>query len=196
MSQSALSVVLLPDQQLERVPRALSALGSEQSSLVVLAVPIPTAGVTAVRLLDRRGRALPDETARVAAGLSRGGRAGLAVLDAAAGTRRWTRFVNGEQDTTLTEQDELWLPHDAQGMPDLDAEPVATRDGVPDGWRRLRSCLDLGMQGLSSCRFTPVVSALEAVRAGEPTLARAWVLREDGRALVPAAEVPLEHVRL
>jgi hypothetical protein len=195
MSRSALTVVLLQGQRVERVPRALSAIGSEAQSLVVLAVPVPSAGVTAVRLLDGRGRALPAETARVAVGLSRGGRAGLAELDAAAGTRSWTRFVDGVQDETLTEQDELWLPHDAQGMPDLDAEPVATRDGVPDDWRRLRSCLDLGMQGLSSCRFTPVVAALEAVRAGEPTMARAWVLREGGRTVAPAAEVPLEHLR-
>lgn len=195
MSQSALSVVLLPDAHVERVPRALAAIGSEAPSLVVLAVPILAAGVTAVRLLDGRGRALPGETARVAAALSRGGRAGLAELDAAAGTRRWTRFVDGVQGPTLTELDELWLPHDAQGMPDLDAEPVATRDGVPEGWRRLRSCLDLGMQGLSSCRFTPVVRALEVVRAGEDSPARAWVLREGGVALQPPAEVPLEHLR-
>jgi hypothetical protein len=195
MSQSALSVVLLPDLHVERVPRALAALGSDAPSLVVLAVPVPAAGVTAVRLLDGAGRALADETARAALGLSRGARSGLAELDAGAGTRRWTRFVDGVRGPTLTEQDELWLPHDEQGMPDLDATPVPTRDGVPDGWRRLRSCLDLGMQGLSSCRFTPVVHALESVRAGEPAGARAWVLREGGAPLLPPAEVGMEHIR-
>ncbi len=196
MSRSALSVVLLQGQRMERVPRALTALGSEAPSLVVLTVPVPAAGVTAVQMLDGRGRALPEETARVVVGLSRGGRAGLAELEPAMGTRSWTRFVDGERGLTLTEQDELWLPHDAQGVPDLDSEPVATRDGVPDNWLRLRSCLDLGMQGLSSCRFTPVVAALDALRAGEPTKARAWVLREGGRTLSPAAEIPLEHLRM
>ena len=83
------------------------------------------------------------------------------------------------------------MPYDDEGFPSLEVPPRRAAEGIPEGWRRLRSALDIGMQRLVSCRFTPVAHALERLRHNEEVNARAYALVVGGRALHPPAEISL-----
>ncbi|MCB9760717.1 MAG: hypothetical protein H6739_12820 [Alphaproteobacteria bacterium] len=187
----ALELLILPGTPADRAARALAHVPFAASSVVALAVPVPRANALAVRLLTEDGRPAPVDLAVVAAALSTQDHGvGLARLDGDAERRAWLQYRGGQQIARFTVDDELWIPLDERGQPDLDGDMRRFGDGVPEeGWRRLRSCLDLGMERFVSCRFTPITRALERLRAGEDSDARAWILVSGGRALLPPQEI-------
>jgi hypothetical protein len=185
-----LELLLVPRAEPQLVARALAAVPASHPELVVLVLDEAHAQVSVLRFVDGAGMALDVDLRPFAQALSAGGRsAGVARIDAAQDARSWTGWRDGAVEATLGEADELYVPHDEDGLPDLDVEPVP-RARAGAGWRRLRSCLDLGMQRLASCRFTPVAHALDAMAAGEEVPVHAFVLRRGGAAVQPPAEVP------
>ncbi len=179
----------------ESVARALARVEVPVSALNALVVTVPEARATVVQLLDERGRRSDLDPALYAAVLSVGGHAvGVARVDPVGNRRRWERYLDGALVERLGEEDELYVPHDEDGFPDLDVPPVRARDGVPEGWRRLRSALDLGMKGMLSCRFTPVLHAFERMHHAEDVAVRAYALVVSGRALKPPQEIAWQEL--
>lgn len=174
----------------DSLARALARVTAPVPTLNALIVTVPEARATAVQLLDDHGRPSEADPALFARVLSVGGHAvGVARIDPVANTRRWERYVDGAQTQVIDAEDELYVPHDEDGFPDMDAPPRRASEGVPEGWRRLRSALDLGMKGLVSCRFTPVLHAFERLHHAEDLSVRAYALVVAGRALIPPQEI-------
>ena len=184
-----LEILVFPQTPPETVARALAVVPGSGGDLSALILPVPMAAATVARFYDAHGRQAALDLTPYAAALSRGGHAlGVVRIDPVGNTRRWAAWRDGAQAEVYTPDDELYVPHDEDGLPDLEAPPVRARDGVPAGYRRLRSALDLGMQKLVSCRFTPVAHAVERLGHAEAPDARAWVLRRGGRDLRPPQE--------
>lgn len=185
-----LEVLILPRLGREAMARALAEVVWTVPSLVAVAVVERPPHVVAVRFFDETGYPAEVDLEAAARTLSSGGFAvGLACIAPVADQRRWESWQAGERVEILGVEDETWVPRDEDGFPDFEVEPVRFGEGVPDGWRRLRSCLDLGMERLFSCRFLPVARQFERLRAGEPVDARAFVLVSDGRPMHPPAEI-------
>ncbi len=179
----------------ETVARALTRVDVPVPTLNALVVTVPEANATAVQLLDDRGRPSSADPALFARVLSVGGHAvGVARVDPVGSHRAWERWQDGALSVRLDEGDELYVPHDEDGFPDLDVPPVRARDGVPAGWRRLRSALDLGMKQMLSCRFTPVLHAFERLHHAEDVQVRAFALVVSGRALRPPQEIAWQEL--
>lgn len=177
---SALHLLVLPDAPPERVLRALRHAPLAGNDLVAHLTRVLEANAVVLAFADAQGQAAPLALEPIAAALSQGGEVvGLAQLDAAAGTRSWQTWTGGQRVQWLTQDDELYLPPDARGRPDLDAEPRTRAQGADAGWVLLRSCLDRGMERSFSCRFAPIAHALEQ-GGGEHT---AWVLIARGHPL-------------
>lgn len=172
----------------ESVARALSRVEVSAATLNALVVTVPEARATVVQLLDERGRPSDIDPALYARVLSVGGHTlGVGRVDPVENNRRWERYHDGELVQSLGLDDELYVPHDEDGFPDLDVPP--RRAPVPEGWRRLRSALDLGMKEMLSCRFTPVLHAFERMHHAEDVNVRAYALVVAGRALKPPQEI-------
>lgn len=186
-----LDILVVPQTAPESLARGLAVTDLPSPSLVALVVNVPEAQSTAVRFLDPSGRPAEVDPGRFARVLSVGGHTvGVARIDPGANTRRFELYRNGAVLHVFTPEDELYVPHDEDGFPDMEVPPVRQADGVPEGWRRLRSALDLGMQRLVSCRFTPVAHAFERLARGEDLDVRAFALSVAGRALHPPQEIP------
>ncbi len=194
-----LETLVLPTTDAARVARALDGLVAEGETLVALAAPVTSAGALALRFVDRWGHPAAMDYLAAASALSAGGEAvGLARIHPANDARAWLRFEGGAQVSAIGRAEELYLPHDDEGFPELSVAPVALADmpeGPPAGWRRLRTCMDLGMKGLSSCRFTPVTRAFDRLSAGDGVDgARAFALIWESRRLRPAQEIPWQRL--
>jgi hypothetical protein len=179
----------------DTLAKALARVEVPVASLNALVVSVPEANATVVQLLDDHGRPSEVDPALFARILSVGGH-GLAVarVDPSANSRRWERYLDGAQVETLGVDDELYVPHDEDGFPDLDVPPVRASDGVPEGWRRLRSALDLGMKRFLSCRFTPVLHRWERLHHAADNSVRAYALVVGGRALRPPQEIAWQEL--
>jgi hypothetical protein len=190
----ALEVLITPIVELRVLGRALAALPVDRQSLVALVTPLHEANALAIEFRDGDGRPTTVDMVEYAQHLSRGNRSiGYAYSEGADQT--WETWTNGELIHQLSSADALYLPFDDEGFPDMQADPVPARDGVPEGWQLFRTCLDLGMQELHSCRFRPVLWALARADRGEMEGTRALVLSEDGQHLNPPQEVswPLHY---
>lgn len=190
-----IELLIVPSASPDAVARVLGRQSVQTSSLVALLIPLEHASGTIVRLLDEAGRPAAVDLAPFARSLSTGGQpVGLARIDGADAQRGWETWQDGERTRVLTVADELWIPLDAEGHPDLDGDMRSFPDGPPaSGWRRLRSCLDLGMERILSCRFTPVTRAMERLRSGEGE-ARAFALVSHGHPLHPPQELPWQQM--
>ena len=185
-----LELLVVPQTAPEALARGLAQAECPAPNMVALVVNVPEARATAVRFVDAQGRGLDVDPGLFARVLSVGGHeVGVARIDPQANARRFELYRNGAEIAVFTTADELYVPHDEDGFPDLDVPPVRLSDGVPEGWRRLRSALDLGMQRMVSCRFTPVSYAFERLQHAEDLDVRAYVLSVAGRALRPPQEV-------
>lgn len=190
-----LCILVVPKTPHALVARALALVPPPVADLVALVVSVDESNATAIRFYDPQGRVADVDLRPWAAALSQGGHAsGLASVDASAGARDFALFRDGAEAARFTPDDETYVPHDEDGFPDLDVPPRTARDGVPPGWRRLRTCLDLGMQALVSCRFTPVARVFERLLAVEPARANAYALAVGGRALSPPQETPWQDL--
>lgn len=190
-----IDLLIVPSVSTEILARALAEVDAGVSDLLAVVMPVEEGQAVVVRLLDAHGQPSTVDLAPFARALSaRGHRAGVAHIDPVGGHRGWQGFHNGTQELSFTPADEPYVPHDEDGLPDMDVAPRRLADGVPPGWRRLRSCLDLGMQRLVSCRFTPVARAVERLHAAEPGSARAFALVVGGRTLRPPQELPLQDL--
>lgn len=176
----------------ESLVRALARVEVTVPGLWALILAVPEARATAVQLCGEHGRPADVDPALFARVMSVGGHTvGVARIDPVANSRRWETFKDGASVEVFTADDELYVPYDDEGFPSMEVAPRRASEGVPEGWRRLRSALDLGMQRLVSCRFTPVSHALEKLHHNEDQRARAYALVVGGRALHPPAEVAL-----
>ena len=194
-SAERLEVLVVPRRGRLVMSRALGECEWNQPSVVAVAVVERPPHVVAVRFFDGTGHPVRVDLSAAARTLSAGGHAvGLAVIDPVADERHWESWQDGERVEVLGVEDETFVPHDAEGFPDFEVAPVRLADGVPDGWRRLRSCLDLGMERQFSCRFLPVARQFERLAAGEPVDARAFVLMAEGRPVRPPAEISLRDL--
>ena len=192
---SCREILLFPTVPLNILLRALPQVPPAHPELVAVVVPVTHSSVTAVRFYTRRGRPAEIDLAPYGLLASSGNyRAGVARINPSKSTRSWTVYLDGVQTAILTDADELYIPYTDEGMPDLDADPVRLADGVPEGWRLLRTCLDLGMNKLVSCRYTPVARELDRLRAGRSPGARAYALSSGGVPLSPPQEVPLSRL--
>ena len=190
-----LEILVLPSLSSAQIARALSVVEPSVPSLVALVVPVERAGASAVRLFDEDGRPADVDLSVYAAALSQGGHAvGVATVDPVGSNRAWQLFRDGALAETFGADDELYVPHDEDGFPDLEATPVRRSEGVPDGWRPLRTCLDLGMERLVSCRFTPVTYVFEQLRGNRGVQAHAYTLATGGHALRPPQETPWQDL--
>lgn len=187
-----IDLIVVPSVSTEILARALAEVKHGARELVAVILPVEEGQAVVVRLLDPHGQPSEADLAPFASALSaRGHRAGVVHIDPVGGARQWQGFHDGRLEFSLGPDDEPYVPHDEDGLPDMDVPPRTPATGVPPGWRRLRSCLDLGMQRLVSCRFTPVARAVERLHAAEPAGARAFALVVGGRALRPPQEVSL-----
>lgn len=176
----------------ESMARALARVEAPVANLWALVLQVPEARATAVQLIGEHGRPSDVDPALFARVISVGGHSvGVARIDAVANQRRWESYRDGALIERFGPDDELYVPYDDEGFPSMEVPPRRAAEGIPEGWRRLRSSLDLGMQRLVSCRFTPVSHALERNRHREDEHARAYALVVGGRALHPPQEVSL-----
>jgi len=184
----AAELLITPQVNPEILSRALSTVPVSRPSLVALVVPLHEAQAFAIQFRDGDGQATVVDMTAYARALSQGDwPVGLARQDDACDT--WETWTNGVISTRLDCDDALFLPFDDEGFPEMQQKPVVARDGVPEGWQSWRTCLDLGMTSLHSCRFRPVLWALGRAVSGELEGVRALVLAEDGEVLKPAQEV-------
>lgn len=175
-----MDLIIVPGLSPERIARSLGSLSIQADTVLVLFFPTEHAGATALRFVTPGGEPATVPHGDLAQTLSRGG---FAVGHATTEPERFRLYVDGAMTADLSSDDALYVPLDADGDPDFDAEPTAVRDGGDTSGHRVRSCLDLGMDKGFSCRFGPVLSALRAAQG------RAYVVVRDGRALVPPAQV-------
>jgi len=184
----AADLLITPQVNLDILSRALSTVPVSRPSLVALVVPLHEAQAFAIQFRDGDGQPTAVDTTAYARSLSQGDwPVGLARQDAECDI--WETWTGGEVKVRLDCSDELFLPFDEEGFPDMQEKPAIARDGVPDGWKRWRTCLDIGMTSLHSCRFRPVLWALDRAIEGELEGVRALVLAEDSEVLKPAQEV-------
>lgn len=171
---------------------ALARVEVSVPGLWALILNVHEARATVVQLCGEHGRPAELDPALFARVMSVGGHAvGVARVDPVANHRSWETWRDGALIESITPDDELYVPYDDEGFPSLDVPPRRASEGLPEGWRRLRSALDLGMQRLVSCRFTPVAHALERLHHNEDADARAYALVVGGRALHPPAPISL-----
>lgn len=186
-----LDLIVVPRGDPPMVARALAGAAGAEPDLIALILDEDHARVSVVRFVDQGGQPIAVDLAPYARALSAAGRsAGVAHIDPTRDARSWEAWADGALSRTIGQGEELYVPLDDDGFPDLDATPQARPDGAAAGWRRLRSCLDMGMERLASCRFTPVAHALDAMAAGEGDSVHAFVLRRGGQTVLPPAEVP------
>lgn len=184
----SLDLLITPAASLDILGRALAPVPIERPSLVALVVPLHEAQALAVQFRDGDGVPTSVDLAAYAGALSRGGwPVGLARQSAGGGC--WETWSGGEKTLSLSSDDALYLPFDDEGFPDMQTSPLRAGERPPEGWRQWRSCQDLGMTELHSCRFRPVVWAVQRAIRGESEDARALVLAEDGEVLNPPQEV-------
>ncbi len=184
----SLDLLITPDISLETLGRALGAVPIERPSLVALVVPLHEAQALALQFRDGDGLPTGVDLPAYASVLSRGGWP-VGLVHQGPDGDRWETWSGGAKTLVLGGEDALFLPFDDEGFPDMQAAPVRAADGPPEGWRPWRSCLDLGMTALHSCRFRPVLWSVQRAIRGESGDARALVLAEDGEILSPPQEV-------
>ena len=191
MSESV-ELLVVPMSAPESLALALARVEVTVPGLWALILTVPEARATAVQLCGEHGRPADLDPALFARVMSVGGHTvGVARVDPVANHRSWQTWRDGVMVESVTPDDELYVPYDDEGFPSLEVPPRRAAEGIPEGWRRLRSALDIGMQRLVSCRFTPVAHALERLRHNEEVNARAYALVVGGRALHPPAEISL-----
>ncbi len=191
MSDSV-ELLVVPMSAPESLALALARVEVTVPGLWALILTVPEARATAVQLTVEHGRPADLDPALFARVMSVGGHTvGVARVDPVANHRSWQTWRDGVMVESVTPDDELYVPYDDEGFPSLEVPPRRAAEGIPEGWRRLRSALDIGMQRLVSCRFTPVAHALERLRHNEEVNARAYALVVGGRALHPPAEISL-----
>lgn len=174
-------VLVLPHIAPDSIARGLVDAAPALPQVVALLLPLPEAGATAVLFTDDHCRAVSVDLDAVAAHMSTGGHAvGVAHGSIDQAERRWRGFRDGRPVMELGPDDELYLPVDEDGFPDLEAERLRKGDGVPDGYGRFRSCHDLGMKQTFSCRFGPVAHAVQRLAQGEEVGVEAYALVVDG----------------
>ncbi len=183
----SLDLLITPDISLETLGRALAAVPIDRPSLVALVVPLHEAQALALQLRDGDGQPAGVDLSAYASVLSRGGWP-VGLAHQSPDCDRWETWSGGERTLVLGCEDALFLPFDDEGFPDVQVAPVRAADGPPEGWRRWRSCHDLGMTALHSCRFRLVLWSVRRAIRGEGD-ARALVLAEDGEILSPPQEV-------
>lgn len=180
------AVLIVPNLALETVARGLVEVAPPAPSVVAVLAPLEEAGACVVVFRDLEGQALDLDLDQVAAHMSFGGHdVGVAHGMGAEEGRRWLCFREGKVIRSLDPRDELYLPVDEDGFPDLERTPVRQADGPPPGWGRFRTCHDVGMKQTFSCRFGPVEHLLATLQAGQDVGARAFALVNDHRRLHP-----------
>jgi len=180
------ATLVVPHLAPDTVARALVAAAPAGDSVVAVLIPVAEAGATAVIFRNSQGEALKVDMDRVASHLSTGGTdVGVAHGHSQDTARRWDHYREGQVVHTLGPRDELYLPMDEDGFPDLEATARTTQESLPAGWGRFRSCHDLGMQETFSCRFGPVAHCIDRMLVGEDVGARAYALVRDGQRLSP-----------
>ena len=171
----------------ERVARAMAGLAWTQPDVVVLVVPAPHSGGVGVLVVNAEGQVQVGHEDAAARKLSS---ASYPICVATLGDEpRWVRYEGGDPVQDLGPADDLFLPFDEDGFPELGETPIARRDGPPEGWRVFRRSVDQGMESLLSCRFRPLERAINRALEGSSPRTRAFVARRKGRALNPPAEV-------
>ena len=162
--------------------RALASIPHEAPDLTAQVLPVLEAGVMALTFVGPDGAELEDlDLAPYAQALSLGGILGLAWEEREG--RGWETWREGLCEERLGPADELVVPLEADGSPDMDFKPTTRRELGPGRAHVVRSCLDLGMTALFSCRFGPVRLAWAA---GEGR--RALTLTRHGHTLRPPVE--------
>ena len=180
------AVLVVPHKAPETVARGLVEAAPPVPSVVAVLLPLDEANATAVVFRDLDGQPLPIDLDQVGAHMSSGGTdVGVAHGDDQDEGRRWVRFHAGQVAQVLDLRDELYLPVDEDGFPDLERAPLRRADRPPATWGRFRSCHDLGMKQSFSCRFGPVEHLLAGLLAGREVGAQAWLLVRDHRRLHP-----------
>lgn len=175
-------VLLLPHIASDSIARGLVGAMPDLPQVVALLLPLPEAGATGVLFTDDRCSPLPLDLDAIAAHMSTGHNAvGVAHGGPDEDRRIWRGYLDGERVVELGPDDELYLPVDEDGFPELDAERVRGGDGVPPGYGRVRTCHDLGMKQAFSCRFSVVAQTMKRLAAGEDVGLEAYALVVDGR---------------
>ena len=174
-------ILLLPHGAPDSIARGLAASAPARDELVAVLIPLPEANATAVLLRDLHGQPAALDLVEVATRMSSGGfEVGLADGSPDEPDRAWTSFKDGRVELRLGPRDEPWLPMDEDGFPDLDAPRRFLDQGIPAGHGRFRSCHDLGMTQVFSCRYGPVDWTLKRASAGEDVGAQAYLLSSGG----------------
>ena len=180
------AVLIVPNLSPETVARGLVESAPPAPSVVAVLVPLEEAGACVVVFRDIDGQPLAVDLDQVAAHMSCGGHdVGVAHGLGADEGRRWLRFHCGKVVQVVDARDELFLPLDEDGFPDLERAPMRQGDGPPAGWGRFRTCHDVGMKQVFSCRFGPVEHMLSMLQTGQDVGARAFALVNEHRRLVP-----------
>ncbi|NOY26861.1 MAG: hypothetical protein GXP62_13400 [Oligoflexia bacterium] len=188
------AVLVLPHLSPETIARGLVECAPQRDTLVAVLLPLPQANATAVIFADLAGQALALDLDPMAQALSAGGtEIGVAIGHSDDPARRFVGYRDGRVLHTLGPDDELFLPVDEDGFPDMERPPVRRVDGPPDGWGRFRSCHDLGMKRAFSCRFGPVEHCLDKMVSGQDVGARAYALVRDHHRLRPPLALPWDR---
>jgi len=185
------AVLVVPHLSPETTARGLVECAPAVDDLVAVLLPLPHANATAV-LFHRRGGDVADiDVNQLACHLSLGGtEVGVALGRLTNQDRTWTSYCDGQRCLGLDINDELYLPVDEDGFPDMEQQPIAWRDHPPAAWGRFRSCHDLGMKRTFSCRFGPIQHALDQLHAGHDVGARTFAIVHDGEPLHPPRALP------
>lgn len=186
---------LSPDaDDLAAIARGLAGMAWPQRDVVALFLPLDEAGCVAVQFRSGGGARIEVDLDAVGRHMSTGGHGvGVAHGGAAERGRAWVQWKDGREVARFGPADELLLPVDEDGFPELDETPRRRGEGAPEGWDVFRSCHDLGMQAAFSCRFRPVafrVARLDGRDGDGESGARAFVLVRDGQALHPPLPMP------
>lgn len=189
-TSAARQFVLVPSTGRERPALALAGHPwGARASLVAVCVPEPHANALAMWFVDEDGAPVEVDVDAVAAWLSRGGGGLVCVARWDGQDGLWRDYEGGRPSLALGPEDDRFQPVDDEGFPRLEVSAVRRGEAPPDGWRRVRTCLDVGMAERFSCRFGPVLHAVSLVEAGGGG-AQAWLLVREGQPLTPPAEVP------